>query len=51
MGVLDAGVLLVVLLPPDEGDPDGVVVVVDALATVTESFMPLVQWPGAPQMK
>lgn len=41
-GVLTAGVDGVPV-------PDGAVV--DALPTVTESFMPLPQWPATPQMK
>ena len=45
-GVLAEGVVTVVLVvPPDVG------VVVDALATVTATFMPLPQWPTAAQMK
>lgn len=45
-GVLTAGVDGVPVPVPV---PDGAVV--DALSTVTESFMPLPQWPATPQMK
>lgn len=48
VGVVTAGVGTVVL-PPDEGVPDGAAA--DALPTVTATFMPLPQWPEMPQMK
>jgi hypothetical protein len=52
LGVVLAGVVVVVL-PSDEGVPGEAVgaAAVDALATVTETFMPLPQWPTTPQMK
>lgn len=55
--VLVDGGLVVVEVGVDEEEPvsEGVVGVVevdgDAALTETESFMPLEQWPAAPQMK